>query len=124
MSSTCILVTLLHPWIRRFTIIISAWWLRTSSKLTWEEVKASAGKLEKWSTPKQVRIRPKHRASSHSRDRRIKMHQSINHQSIVVVIRTTRQQHFFEKSSVGPCALTQRCAWPTYTFLSITINFG
>ena len=124
MSLTCTLVTLLRPWIRCFTTIISAWWLRTSSKLTWEEVKASTGKLGKWSIPKRVRIRPKHSALSLSRDRRIKMHQSINHQSIVVVIRTTRQQHFFEKSSVGPCALTQRCALPTYTFLSITINFG
>ena len=59
MSSTSTLVTLLRPWIRRFTIIISAWWLRTSSKFTWEEVKTSTGKLGKWSTPKRVRIRPK-----------------------------------------------------------------
>ena len=78
MSSTRTLVTLLRPWIRRFTIIISAWWLRTSSKFTWEEVKTSTGKLGKWSTPKRVRIRPKHSAPSLSRDRRIKMHQSIN----------------------------------------------
>ena len=78
MSSTRTLVTLLRPWIRRFTIIISAWWLRTSSKFTWEEVKTSTGKLGKWSTPKRVRIRPKYSALSLSRDRRIKMHQSIN----------------------------------------------
>ena len=78
MSSTRTLVTLLRPWIRRFTIIISAWWLRTSSKFTWEEVKTSTGKLGKWSTPKRVRIRPKHSALLLSRDRRIKMHQSIN----------------------------------------------
>jgi len=26
--------TLLHPWIRCFTMIISAWWLRTSSKFS------------------------------------------------------------------------------------------
>ena len=82
MSSTRTLVTLLRPWIRRFTIIISAWWLRTSSKFTWEEVKTSTGKLGKWSTPKRVRIRPKYSAPSLSRDRRIKMHQSIN-QSIM-----------------------------------------
>ena len=82
MSSTRTLVTLLRPWIRRFTIIISAWWLRTSSKFTWEEVKTPTGKLGKWSTPKRVRIRPKHSAPSLSRDRRIKMHQSIN-QSII-----------------------------------------
>ena len=78
MSSTRTLVTLLRPWIRRFTIIISAWWLRTSSKFTWEEVKTSTGKLGKWSTPKRVRTRPKYSAPSLSRDRRIKMHQSIN----------------------------------------------
>ena len=41
----------------------------------------STEKLGKWSTPKRVRIRPKHSAPSLSRDRRIKMHQSINHQS-------------------------------------------
>ena len=74
MSSTRTLVTLLRPWIRRFTIIISAWWLRTSSKFRWEEVKTSTGKLGKWSTPKRVRIRPKYSAPSLSRDRRIKMH--------------------------------------------------
>ena len=78
MSSTRTLVTLLRPWIRRFTIITSAWWLRTSSKFTWEEVKKSTGKLGKWSTSKRVRIRPKQSALSLSRDRRIKMHQSIN----------------------------------------------
>ena len=82
MSSTRTLVTLLRPWIRRFTIIISAWWLRTSSKFTWEEVKTSTGKLGKRSTPKRVQIRPKHSAPSLSRDRRIKMHQPIN-QSII-----------------------------------------
>ena len=77
-SSTPTLVTLLRPWIRRLTIIISAWWLRTSSKFTWEEVKTSTGNLGKWSTPKRVRIRPRHSAPSLSRDKRIKMHQSIN----------------------------------------------
>ena len=64
MSSTRTLVTLLRPWIRRFTIIISAWWFRTSSKFTWEEVKTSTGKLGKWSTPKRVRIRPKYSVPS------------------------------------------------------------
>ena len=88
MSSTRTLVTLLRPWIRRFTIIISAWWLRTSSKFTWEEVKTSTGKLGKWSTPKRVRIRPKYSAPSLSRDRRIKLHQSINlqdHQKVEIL---------------------------------------
>ena len=78
MSSTRTLVALLRPWIRRFTIIISAWWLRTSSKVMWEEVQTSTVKLGKQSTPKRVRIRPKHSAPSFSRDRRIKMHQSID----------------------------------------------
>ena len=64
-------------------IIISAWWLRTSSKFTWEEVKTSTGKLGKWSTPKRVRIRPKYSAPSLSRERRIKMHQSINQSNIL-----------------------------------------
>ena len=45
-SSTRTLVTLLRPWIRRFTIIISAWWLRTSSKFMWEEVKRQPESLE------------------------------------------------------------------------------
>ena len=84
MSSTRTLVTLLRPWIRRFSMIISAWWLRTSSKFTREEVKTSTGKLGKWSTPKRVRIHPKYSAPSLSRDRRIKMHQSINHQSTTI----------------------------------------
>ena len=39
MSSTHTLVTMLRPWIRRLTIIISAWRLQTSSKFTWEKVK-------------------------------------------------------------------------------------
>jgi len=32
LCSTPALIALLRPWIRRFTTIISAWWLRTSSK--------------------------------------------------------------------------------------------
>ena len=38
----------------------------------------STVKLGKWSTPKRVRIRPKYSALSLSRDRRMKMDQSIN----------------------------------------------
>ena len=34
LGSTRTQVTLFRPWIRRFTMIISAWWLRTSSKFT------------------------------------------------------------------------------------------
>ena len=36
-GSTPTLVLLLHPWIRCFTIIISAWWNLTSSKLVKSE---------------------------------------------------------------------------------------
>ena len=52
------LVTLLRSWIRRFTMIISAWWLRTSSKFSgqeFEEIHRNIGSPE---TPKQVRIPP------------------------------------------------------------------
>ena len=44
--STPILVSSLRSWIRRFTMIISVWWLRTSSKTTWEEVKRQLRSLE------------------------------------------------------------------------------
>ena len=32
--------TLLRPWIRRFTVISFAWWLRTSSEFSGQEFKA------------------------------------------------------------------------------------
>ena len=105
MSSTRTLVTLLRPWIRRFTIIISAWWLRTSSKFTWEEVKTSTGKLGKWSTPKRVRIRPKNSAPSLSRDRRIKMHQSIN--QIVFDLVFINRPVVWSHATLSQCFLAQ-----------------
>ena len=40
------LVTLLRSWIRRFTMIISTWWFRTSCKFKWEEVKRQSENLE------------------------------------------------------------------------------
>ena len=44
------LVTLLRPWIRRFTIIIPAWWLRTSSKFSepeqFEDIYVNIASLE------------------------------------------------------------------------------
>ena len=52
------LVTLLRPWIKRLTTIISAWWLRTSIKFNgqeFEEIRRSIGSME---TFKQVRISP------------------------------------------------------------------
>ena len=54
LGSTPTLVRLLRPGIRRFTMIISAWWLRTSSKFTCEE---DIGNRKAWKrlTPKRVR---------------------------------------------------------------------
>jgi len=75
----------LRPWIKRFTMIISAWWLRTSSKFSGKKSKNNR-KTRKWTTPKRVRIRPNYSAIvAFSKDkdeqwnRRIKMEQSINH---------------------------------------------
>ena len=48
LGSNCTLVILLRLWMRRFTMIISAWWLRTTSKFMIKEVKR---KNEKWSIP-------------------------------------------------------------------------
>ena len=76
LGSTRILVTLLRTWMRRFTMIFSAWWLRTSKKFTWEELKRQSENgqlLNKCG----LRIRPRIAPPSLSRERRIKMHQSI-----------------------------------------------
>ena len=58
LGSTITLVTLLHPSIRRFTLIICAWWLRTSSKFRgqkFEEIRWNMGSLK---TYKLMRILP------------------------------------------------------------------
>ena len=58
LGSNRTLVMLLRPRIRRFTMIISAWWLLTSSKFSgqeFEEIHRNIGSSE---TPKQVRIPP------------------------------------------------------------------
>ena len=58
LGSTSTRSTLLRPWIKRFTMIISAWRLRTSSKFSRqavEEIHRNIGSLE---IPKQVRIPP------------------------------------------------------------------
>ena len=58
MDSTITLIMLMRPWVRRLTMIISAWWLRTSIKFSgeeFEEIHKDIGSLE---TPKQVRISP------------------------------------------------------------------
>ena len=48
LGSTPTLVTLLRPWIQRFTMIISAWWFRTSSKFNGREFKEFTGTLDHW----------------------------------------------------------------------------
>ena len=49
------LVTFLCPWIGRFTMIISAWWLRTSSKFQWTKIWKNP--QEHWITGNSVRCR-------------------------------------------------------------------
>ena len=56
LGSTRTLVTLLRPWIRRFTMIISAWWLRTNSKFREEEFEEIHRNIGSSETPKQVRM--------------------------------------------------------------------
>ena len=57
------LVSLLRPWIRCFTMIISAWWNLASSKSKKSQKKIQAENLETKATPKRVWIRPTHSAS-------------------------------------------------------------
>ena len=47
------LVTLLRPWIRRFTMIISAWWLQTTSKFSGKKFEEFNKNIESLETPKQ-----------------------------------------------------------------------
>ena len=42
------MVTSLRIWMRRFAMIISAWWFRTSSAVSWQDLKKSLGVLEHW----------------------------------------------------------------------------
>ena len=53
------LTMLLRSWIKRFTMIISAWWLRTSSKFSGKEFKEITGTFRSLETPQQVRIPPR-----------------------------------------------------------------
>ena len=76
MGLTCTLVTLLRPWIKRLTMIISARWLRTSSKFMWKEVKRQQEKLENGLLLSGCGIIQRRGPPSLSRDRRIKMHHS------------------------------------------------
>ena len=52
------LVTLLRPWTRRFTMIISAWWHRTSSKFSGQEFEETHRSIRSVETPTQVWIPP------------------------------------------------------------------
>jgi len=56
------LVTLLIPWIRRFTMIFAAWWLRISSKFSGKKSKKQPENAE-MDNLKRVRIHPKHSAT-------------------------------------------------------------
>jgi len=72
---------LLCPWIRRFTMIISAWWLsawwlRTSSKIRWQEVKETTGKLGNGQLLSGCGFVQNIAPPLLSRDRRIKMEQN------------------------------------------------
>ena len=58
LGSTRTLFTLLRPWIKRFTMIIFAWWIRTSSKFSGQEFEEILRNIESSETPKQVRIPP------------------------------------------------------------------
>ena len=51
LGSTPTLVTLLRLWIRRFTMIISAWWLRTSSIFSEQEFEEIHRNIESIKTP-------------------------------------------------------------------------
>ena len=82
-DSTPTQASLLHPWIRCFTTIISAWWNLTSSKLKKQQAKF----IRKTRKQRQLlsesgfflRIAP----PSLSRDRRIKMKKSNQNQYVI-----------------------------------------
>jgi len=46
LCSTLTLIAQLHPWIRHFTTIISAWWHRTNSKLSGKKSNQQPENLE------------------------------------------------------------------------------
>ena len=77
-GSTTNLVSLLRPWIKCFTMIISAWWNLASSKLKKSEAKFNRKTWKQRQLLSKsgfvLRIAP----PSLSRDRRIKMKKSIN----------------------------------------------
>ena len=60
-GSTSQLISLLRPWIRCFTMIVSAWWNLASSKLK-KSQEIQPKNLETKATPKRVWIHPTHSA--------------------------------------------------------------
>jgi len=71
--------TLLRPWIRHFTILISAWWLRTSSKLSGKKSKETTGKLGNGQFLSRYRFIQNIAPPSLSHGRRLKMQQNKTH---------------------------------------------
>ena len=71
------LVSLLRPWMRCFTMIISAWWNPASSKLKKSRSKIQPENSETKATPKRVWICPTHSASAAFSDWKIKIKKSI-----------------------------------------------
>jgi len=87
--------TLLRPWIRHLAIIISAWWLRTSSKFSGKQSKETTRKLENGQLLSGCGFVQNIAPPSLSCDRRIKMEQ-------------TKQQTF---SIAKPLKLSILVAW-------------
>ena len=56
LGSTRTLATWLSPWIKRFMVIISAWWLWTSSKVSGQEFEEIYRNIGSQEITKQVRI--------------------------------------------------------------------
>ena len=78
LGSTRTLVTLLRPCIKRFTMIISAWLLRTRSKFACEEVKRQLENLENGRVLSGCGFVRKIAPPSLPREWRIKMRHSIS----------------------------------------------
>jgi len=71
--------TLLRPWIRPFTMIISAWWLWTSSKFSGKKSKKQQEKLGNGQLLSGCGFVQNIASPSLSRDRKIKMEQTNKH---------------------------------------------
>ena len=56
MGSSRTLVTLFRLWMRRFAMIISDWWIQTSSNFSEQEFKSIHRNIKSLVSPKQVQI--------------------------------------------------------------------